>query len=99
MGCYVAAKEFRYYPYTKIFTRISGDDNIFYGQSSFAVEMNELRSILRYSDNRSLVLGDEVCRGTETTSALAIVSSAINKFAKNGINFIFATHLHKLIQM
>lgn len=99
IGCYVAAKEFKYSPYHHIFTRISGDDNIFYGQSSFALEMNELRSILTYANQNSLVLGDEVCRGTETTSALAIVSSTLNKFSKNRTNFIFATHLHKLSEM
>jgi len=99
IGCYVSAKEFIYYPYHHIFTRISGDDNIFYGQSSFALEMNELRSILTYAGKNSLVLGDEVCRGTETSSALAIVSSTLNKFSKNRTNFIFATHLHKLSEM
>lgn len=99
MGCYVAAKEFKYSPYHHIFTRVSGDDNIFYGQSSFALEMSELRSILTYANENSLVLGDEVCRGTETTSALAIVSSTLNKFSQNRINFIFATHLHKLSEM
>ena len=99
MGYYVAAKEFQYYPYHHIFTRISGDDNLFHGQSSFAVEMSELRSILNYADKNSLVLGDEVCRGTETISGLAIVSSALTKFSVNKINFIFATHLHKLSEM
>lgn len=99
MGCYVPAKEFKYYPYHHIFTRISGDDNLFHGQSSFAVEMNEMRSILNYANENSLVLGDEVCRGTETVSALAIVMSALNKFSKNNINFIFATHLHQLSEM
>lgn len=99
MGYYVAAKEFEYYPYHHIFTRISGDDNLFHGQSSFAVEMSELRSIINYADKNSLVLGDEVCRGTETISGLAIVSSALTKFSVNNINFIFATHLHKLSEM
>ena len=75
MGMYVPCKEFVYYPYTKIFTRIVGDDNIFKGQSSFVVEMNELRSILKHSDQNSLVLGDEVCKGTEDLSATAIVAA------------------------
>ena len=46
MGCYVPAKEFIYSPYKHIFTRISNSDNIFKGQSTFAVEMSELRSIM-----------------------------------------------------
>jgi len=99
MGSYVSAEEFEYYPYHHIFTRISGDDNIFYGQSSFAVEMNEMRSILKYANKNSLVLGDEVCRGTETISGLSIVASTLNKFSQNRINFIFATHLHQLYEL
>jgi DNA mismatch repair protein MutS len=99
MGFYVAASEFTYYPYTKIFTRINGDDNMFKGQSSFAIEMDELRSILKYSDCRSIVLGDEICKGTEETSALAIVSSSILRFCQKNVNFIMATHFHKLISL
>ncbi len=96
MGMYVPSKEFVYYPFTKIFTRINGDDNIFKGMSSFVVEMNELRSILKYADERSIVLGDEVCKGTEETSALSIVASTIQHFSKKNVNFILATHFHKL---
>jgi len=99
IGFYVPSKEFIYYPYKKIFTRINGDDNIFKGMSSFAVEMDELRSILKYSDNRSIVLGDEICKGTEETSALSIVSASIMRFCKNNVNFILATHFHKLCEI
>jgi DNA mismatch repair protein MutS len=99
IGFYVPSKEFVFYPYKKIFTRINGDDNIFKGMSSFAVEMDELRSILKYSDCRSIVLGDEICKGTEETSALAIVSASILRFCENNVNFIFATHFHKLYEM
>ena len=99
IGFYVPSKEFTFYPYKKIFTRINGDDNIFKGMSSFAVEMDELRSILKYSDNRSIVLGDEICKGTEETSALSIVSASILRFCKNDVNFIFATHFHKLYEL
>ncbi len=99
MGMYVPSKEFTYYPFTKIFTRINGDDNIFKGMSSFVVEMNELRSILKYSDERSIVLGDEVCKGTEETSALSIVASTIQRFSEKNVNFILATHFHKLYDL
>lgn len=99
IGFYVPSKSFIYYPYKKIFTRINGDDNIFKGMSSFAVEMDELRSILKYSDDRSIVLGDEICKGTEETSALSIVSASIMRFCKNNVNFIMATHFHKLCDL
>ena len=53
-GMYVPASEFYYYPYKYIFTRISGNDNIFKGQSTFAVEMSELRAILKRTNKNSL---------------------------------------------
>ncbi len=99
MGYYTASSNFVYYPYHKIFTRINGDDNIFKGMSSFVVEMSELKSILKYADSQSIVIGDEVCKGTEETSALAIVSSSIVHFSKNNVNFILATHFHKLYEL
>jgi len=99
IGFYVPSESFRYYPYKKIFARINGDDNIFKGMSSFVVEMDELRSILKYSDSNSIVLGDEICKGTEETSALSIVSSSILRFYKNNVSFIMATHFHKLTEL
>ena len=98
-GMYVPASEFYYYPYKYIFTRISGNDNIFKGQSTFAVEMSELRSILNRVNQNSLVLGDELCSGTETTSAIALVAAGIITLNKSNCSFIFATHLHKLSTM
>lgn len=98
-GMYVPADSLEYTPYKKIFTRISGEDNIFKGKSSFMIEMEELRSILKYADNESLVLGDEICRGTETISALSIVTSSVLALSKKKSSFIFATHLHKLDEL
>jgi DNA mismatch repair protein MutS len=95
-GMYVAATAMDYYPYKHIFTRISGMDNIYKGMSSFIVEMTELRNILQRCDKYSLVLGDEICSGTEATSALAIVAAGINTLVSKRTAFIFATHLHQL---
>ena len=67
--------------------------------SSFTVEMTELRSILCNSDNRSLVLGDEVCKGTETVSAVSIVEAAIERFVSRGVRFLFTTHYHQLVDL
>jgi DNA mismatch repair protein MutS len=64
--------------------------------SSFVVEMTEFRSILRGATNRTLVIGDELCAGTETESAVAIVGAGIQVLAKRGVHFLFATHLHEL---
>tara|TARA_B110000037_G_C17125260_1_gene507752 strand:- start:139 stop:3255 length:3117 start_codon:yes stop_codon:yes gene_type:complete len=99
MGMFVPCKKFIYSPYNKIFTRINSDDNIFKGQSSFIVEMCELRSILKYSDKNSLVLGDEICNGTEMTSSLSIIYASIKNLIKNNVSFILASHFHKLYEL
>ena len=98
-GMYVSAEQFTYKPFNYIFTRISDNDNIFKGQSSFAVEMSELRSILKRSNENSIVLGDELCSGTESVSAQSIFASSVIRLASRNVNFIFATHLHELYKM
>ena len=95
-GLYVPAMEFTFSPYKHIFTRILGQDNIFKGLSTFAVEMSELRTILKYSDKDSLILGDEVCSGTESDSALSIFTTALEKLHNNNSTFLFATHFHEI---
>lgn len=97
-GLYVPASSFEYSPYKYIFTRILGNDNIFKGLSTFAVEMSELRTILRLADKNSLVLGDELCSGTESTSATSIFVSGIQHLNKTNCSFIFATHLHEILE-
>jgi DNA mismatch repair protein MutS len=97
-GLYVPASSFKYYPYQYIFTRIIGNDNIFKGLSTFAVEMSELRTILKLSNNKSLVLGDELCSGTESISAASIFVSGIHTLYNNQSTFIFATHLHEILK-
>ena len=96
-GLYVPCSEFNFKPYKYIFTRIIGNDNIFKGLSTFAVEMSELRTILRLMDENSLVLGDELCSGTETMSAISIFVAGIQQLHKCGSSFIFATHLHEIV--
>ena len=98
-GFYVPAKEFAYYPYKRIMTRIIGNDNMHGGLSSFAVEMSELRSILIRADQSTLVLGDEICHGTETQSAISLVTASVMSLAQRHCTFIFATHLHQLSEM
>jgi DNA mismatch repair protein MutS len=95
-GFFVACKELKYSPFEYLFTRIWNNDNIFKGQSTFEVEISELKSIIKYAGNKSLVLGDELCSGTETVSASAIVTAGIKKLSRNKAKFIFATHLHFL---
>ena len=98
-GMYVGADEFEYGIFDSLYTRISGNDNLFKGHSSFIIEMNELRTILKKATTKSLIIGDEICRGTEYLSANAIVASSILKLSNLGAKFLFATHLHELAQV
>jgi len=96
-GLYVPCTSFEFKPYKSIFTRIIGNDNIFKGLSTFEVEMSELRTILRLMDENSLVLGDELCSGTETISAISIFVAGIQRLYRSNSSFIFATHLHEIV--
>ncbi len=96
-GMYVPCSSFVYKPYGAIFSRILGNDNLFKGLSTFAVEMSELRVILKLSDENSLILGDELCSGTETESALSIFVAGLTNMHEKGSSFIFATHFHEII--
>ena len=95
-GCYVPATTFQFSPFRALFTRILNTDNLWAGLSSFAVEMTELADILRRADQWSLVLGDEVCSGTESMSAMALVGASLEHLSSRRARYIFATHLHGL---
>ena len=96
-GLFVPCSNFVYKPYEYIFTRILGNDNIFKGLSTFAVEMSELRTILRLCNENSLILGDELCSGTEIVSAISIFVAGIQHLSRVQSSFIFATHLHEIV--
>jgi DNA mismatch repair protein MutS len=95
-GSFVPASKMTLAPFQSLHTRIINTDNLWMGLSSFAVEMSEMREIFRDAGPRSLVLGDELCSGTETTSATALVAAGIKGLLNRGARFLFATHLHGL---
>jgi|UniRef100_A0A6C0AH50 DNA mismatch repair protein MutS len=97
-GLYVPCTTFSYKPYRTLFTRILGNDNLFKGLSTFAVEMSELRTILNMSNANSLILGDELCSGTETQSAISIFVAGIQHLHQRKSSFLFATHLHEITE-
>ena len=99
IGYYTACTNFEYSPYTSLFTRISGNDNMFRALSAFMVEMTELMAILKRNDNKSLIIGDEICRGTEEKSANIIVCYMLETLAKSNSSFITATHLHQVASL
>jgi DNA mismatch repair protein MutS len=99
IGSYVPAKQMTLRPFRRIATRILNQDNLWAGLSSFAVEMSELREILSVADHQTLVLGDELCSGTESISGTAIVAAGIQHLYKAGARFVLATHLHDLMKL
>jgi DNA mismatch repair protein MutS len=95
-GSFVPCSTMRLIPFQSLHTRIINTDNLWMGLSSFAVEMSEMRDIFREAGPKSLVLGDELCSGTETTSATALVAAGLKGLIHRGARFLFATHLHGL---
>jgi DNA mismatch repair protein MutS len=98
-GSFVPAQSMILCPFSSVHTRIINTDNLWMGLSSFAVEMSEMRDIFQSAGPKSLVLGDELCSGTETTSATALVAAGLSGLLKRGARFLFATHLHGLNQI
>lgn len=98
-GLYVPAASWRMKPYRAVFTRITASDDLFAGKSTFTSEMLEMRNILKRVDADSLVIGDELCSGTESISAIAIVGAGIERLSAVRCSFVFATHLHELTKL
>ena len=101
MGSFVPAKSVRMGWFDKIFTRVGASDNISMGESTFMVEMNETASILNNISARSLILLDEIGRGTSTYDGISI-AWAISEFLHDNISkpkTLFATHYHELNEM
>jgi len=96
-GNFVPATTFEYTPYRSIYSRIVGNDNLFKGHSSFAVEMTELRVILRMADQHSLVLADEISKGSEMDSAISITTAALMNFVALKCSFMITSHLHEIV--
>ena len=98
-GCYVPCKKFEFIPYNHIFSRIPSGDNLFKNQSTFQVEISELRSILKRSTNKSLIISDELCSGTENLSAISLIGSTICTLSKKNASFLMASHLHEITDL
>jgi DNA mismatch repair protein MutS len=100
-GCFVPAKVATIGMVDKIFTRVGASDNISLGESTFMVEMNETASILNNLSDRSLVLLDEIGRGTSTYDGISIAWAMVEYLHENKMRAktLFATHYHELNEM
>ncbi len=102
IGSYVPAKSADIGIVDKIFTRVGASDNISSGESTFMVEMNETASILNNVSNRSLILLDEIGRGTSTYDGISIawaITEYLHEHPTSKPKVLFATHYHELIEM
>ena len=102
MGCFVSASAARIGLIDKIFTRVGASDNISSGESTFMVEMNETASILNNISSRSLVLLDEIGRGTSTYDGISIawaITEYLHDHPVSRAKVMFATHYHELNEM
>ena len=100
MGSFIPARQANICPVDKIFTRVGASDDLATGQSTFMVEMNEVAQILRYATKNSLIILDEVGRGTSTFDGMSI-ARAVMEYIHDKIKAktLFATHYHQLIAM
>jgi DNA mismatch repair protein MutS len=100
-GCFVPAKTAEIGMVDKIFTRVGASDNISLGESTFMVEMNETASILNNLSDRSLVLLDEIGRGTSTYDGISIAWAMVEYLHESKLRAktLFATHYHELNEM
>ncbi|XP_040905285.1 DNA mismatch repair protein Msh6 [Toxotes jaculatrix] len=99
LGCYVPAESLRFTPVDRVFTRLGASDRIMAGESTFFVELSETASILHHATKHSLVLLDELGRGTATYDGTAIASAVVKELAeKICCRTLFSTHYHSLVE-
>lgn len=99
LGCYVPAESLRLTPVDRVFTRLGASDRIMSGESTFFVELSETASILLHATNHSLVLLDELGRGTATYDGTAIASAVVKELSeKICCRTLFSTHYHSLVE-
>lgn len=100
VGSFIPAKEASISPVDRIFTRIGASDDLISGQSTFMVEMNEVANILNYATGNSLIILDEVGRGTSTFDGMSIARAVVEYIVKKvHAKTLFATHYHELTNM
>ncbi|XP_051937293.1 DNA mismatch repair protein Msh6 isoform X1 [Hippocampus zosterae] len=99
LGCFVPAESLRFTPVDRVFTRLGASDRIMAGESTFFVELSETACILHHATKNSLVLLDELGRGTATYDGTAIACAVVKELAENiCCRTLFSTHYHSLVE-
>jgi len=100
LGCYVPASKANLFVFDAIFTRIGASDDLIKGESTFMVEMSETNRALQNATNNSLLLFDEIGRGTATYDGMALAQAIIEyNLAKIGAKTLFSTHYHEITKL
>lgn len=99
MGCFVPAEKCRLTPVDRVFTRLGAQDRILSGESTFFVELNETSTILKHATQHSLVIVDELGRGTATYDGTAIACAVVSELSRQiRCRTLFSTHYHSLVE-
>ena len=96
-GMYVASSDYKLCPYEKVIVRIGNTDDLFDAHSSFVSEIKEAARVVKYADNKTLVIADEFCASTERDSATQIVTTMLQWLSEKNSSYVFATHLFELL--
>lgn len=95
-GMYVPCTSMDFYPYKTLISQVDLHDNFYKNSSSFMVEVSGIRNICKLANYNTLVLADELCKGTESTSGASLLGALICTLIEQNTSFLFTTHLHEL---
>lgn len=98
-GMYTPCESYNCGLIDKIFTRLPGSDDILSNNSSFTIEVADIRDFLDHSTRNSLILGDEICQSTETYSGISIITACLSLLSSKKCKFIISSHLHELTEL
>ncbi|KAF7991283.1 hypothetical protein HCN44_002845 [Aphidius gifuensis] len=98
MGCHIPASSCKLSITDRIFTRLGASDDLLTGRSTFLIELSETATILQHASKKSLVLLDELGRGTSTYDGTAIAAAVVNSLTKLKCRTLFSTHYHSLVE-
>ncbi len=98
-GMYTACESYNCNLIDKIFTRLPGSDDILSNNSSFTIEVSDIRDFLENSTKNSLILGDEICQSTETYSGISIITACLTLLSLKNCKFVISSHLHELTEL